>query len=600
MAQPLFNTGKMYTKIQSTNFRLLFILLGGVCIAGLLQYRYVFHVFFLEQFQLFLSGKEYAREILSQPGGLTEYLSEYCIQFFNINYVGTICTTIFLLLIGLTLHLLLITNRKEEYFVFVSESAILFFLFMNFLDIGFYYRGIMGYLFCVAALLIYRQMQTFPFPKRLFFGFLLVLFLFWIAAPFQTLFLIAASCIELRENGLNKGKSLLPLLVAGISGYLVYTFLGNGVYRMYVDLDGICFLLIIPGWTKYAAWVLLPIAILLTPLLERLVKSIKNTHLTISLQALIIIAALIFLLPRYDDNWSLPFKRLNQYATQERWDDILDYCKKHTLEDYSCLNYQNLALAKKGLLADSLLAYQQKGVYGLFSPWDRTVYAALTLQQVCYHYGDIASAQRYAFEGNVSSVTMGFPETMKILVRTNMLQGEYRVAAKYIHYLRQTFSYKEWTDKQCHYLSYPETIETDPAYKGKRKYLQKEDHLILQNDLYMLAELDKEDNQLRDFVLCSYLLSKDLKGFLKKFDSYYKETDPEKIPTIYYEAIMACVPNSPDVLSHYQIPENIKDNFEMYASIYSRAQNPEERKKRLSLYHATSYWFYFHFGETKL
>lgn len=590
----------MDTKIQSTKFRLLFIITGGAVIAGLLQYRYIFHIFFLEQFQLFLSGKEYAKEVLSLPGGLTEYLSEYCIQFFNINYIGSICTTVFLLLIGLTLHQLLKNNRKEEYFVFIFESGILFFLLMNFLDIGFYYRGIIGYFFCVTALLLYRQMQKYSFSRRLFYSTILVLFLFWIAAPFQTLFLIAASCIEIREHGLNKGKSMLPLLMAGISGYLVYTFLGNGIYRMYIDLDGVCFLLIIPGWTKYAAWVLLPAAILLTPGLERLAKLIRKEYLIVSMQGIIIIVALIFLLPRYDDNWSLSFKRLNQYASQERWNDILDYCKKHTLDNYLCLNYQNLALAKKGVLADSLLTYQQNGVYGLFASWDRTVYAALTLQQVCYNYGDIASAQRFAFEGNVSSVTMGFPETMKILVRTNMLQGEYRVAAKYIRYLQQTFSYKEWADKQCRYLSNPGTIETDPAYKGKRKFLQKENHLILQNDLYMLAELDKEDKQLRDFTLCSYLLSKDLQGFLRKFDSYYKETAPKEIPSIYYEAIMACAPNVPDVLTRYQIPENIKDSFEMYTAIYSSIQNPDERKKRVSLYHATSYWFYFHFGETKL
>lgn len=588
----------MDSKIRLVKYRLLFIAIGGGIIASLLQYQYVFHLFFLEQLQLFLSGKEYARELLSLPGGFTAYLSEYCVQFFSINYVGSSCVTIFLLLIGLTLHLLLRNDRKGESFIFIFESGILLLLLINVLDISFYFKGMVGYLFCVAVLLVYRGIQIHPFFTRFFYNFLLALFLFWIAAPFQTLFLITASCIELREYGLNKGKSLLPLLMAGISGYLVHAFWGSGVYRMYVDLDGVCSLRIIPGWTKYAAWMLLPTAVLFTPLLERLVKLIKKNHITVAVQCFLILAVLVFLLPRYDDNRSLTFKQLHLYASQEKWDDILDYCKKHPLnDDHVCLNYQNLALVEKGILADSLLAYTQKGKYGLFAPWDRTVYTAFAIQKVCYSYGDIAFAQKFAFEGNVNSVTKGFPETMKMLVRTNILQKEYQVAAKYINYLRQTLSYKEWADKQFRYLADTTAMGEDPEYKEKLKFLEKENHFAFSNELCILAGLDKNDRKLRDFVLCSFLLDKDLKGFLNWFDFYFKDTDLQDIPTIYYQAIMACAPSVPEVLVHYLVPEDIKEEFKMYSLVYSSGRNPEERKKWLSSKYENSYWYYFHYTE---
>lgn len=586
------NAGK-----QSVGFGLLFIVIGGTIMGVLLQKQYIFHLFFMEQYQLFLSGKEYAKDLLSRPGGLIEYLSEYCIQFFNINYVGCICVVVFLLLIGLIIHYLLGHVDKKKDIVFVFEAGIMFFLFVNLLDIGFNFKGIVGYLFCLIALWIYSRIQSQAFLLRLLYGILLALLLFWIAAPFQTLFLITAGCMEIKVNGFNKGKSFLLLLLAGISLYVVNRYMENSYYRMYMVLDGVCSLRIIPGWTKYAAWVLLPVAIFLTPLLERLSILLKCGTGMVVMQGLIITTALVFLLPEYDDNWSLSFKQLNQYAVQEKWDDILDYCKKHPSDDYACLNYQNLALAEKGILADSLLHYPQKGKYGLFAPWDRTIYTALALQKICYNYGDIASAQRFAFEGNVSSVTKGFPETMKTLVRTNILQKEYRVALKYINYLQHTFSYKEWADKQCGYLFDADALENDSAYNGKRRYLQRDDRLILQNDLYMLADLDKGNKKLRDFVLCSYLLNKDLKRFLKKFDLYYKEMEKDRIPIVYYEAIMACIPGSPEVLMHYQIPENIKENFEIYASIYSSTQQPEERQKRLSLYHSNSYWYYYHYNE---
>lgn len=581
-------------------FKLLLILLVGCVVVGFLQCRYVFHLYFLEQLQLFSTGKEYAMEILSRPGGTVEYISEYCIQFFKFNYLGSLITTLLLLLIGYMLHLLLTHGRKASSGLVVFECCIPFFLLLNLMDIEFRYRGIVGYVFCVAALLIYRHAQSFSFWKRLSGALLLGFVLFWIAAPFQTLFLITVSCIELKDHGFNKGKSFLPLLIVGVGGYMVNSFLGNGAYRMYVDLSGVCSLRIIPGWTKYTAWVLLPVAVLFTSLLEKAVKWLRKDILSIVFQVGFIVALLFYLFPKYDDRWSYPFKQLHHYVVQEKWDDVLDYCRQHPDNDeVISLNYQNLALAENGVLADSLLHYAQKGMAGLFAPWDRTVYAAFALQKICYSYGDVAFAQKFAFEGNVSSTTKGLPETMKMLVRTNLLQKEYRVAKKYINYLRQTLFYKSWAEKQLAYITDPDSMKQDREYAGNFKSLQKENHFVLPDELNVLAGLDKENSKLRDFVLCSFLLEKNLNAFLNWFDFYYAETEMKEVPVVYYEALMACAPFVPDVLTRYHIPGKIKDAFESYTSIYKSTNNPEERKKWLSLYHTNSYWFYFHYKEIK-
>lgn len=577
---------------------LFFIIIGGAIIIGLLQYRYAFHLLFLEQLQLFLSGKEYAIDLLSRPGGTIEYVSEYCIQFFNIPYVGSICVTLFLLLIGFALHRLLKNGKEKGNWLFIFESSILFFLLLNLLDVGFFFRGIVGYLFCVIALLGYNRVQKYSSEIRFLYGLLSTLLLFWLAAPFQTLFLLAASCIEFREHGLNKGKSLLPFILAGMVAYLVYTFGRNSTYRMYVAIDGVCSLSIIPGWTKYAAWILLPAAILFTPGLERLAGIIKKNYILVLVQCCLILAVLAFLLPRYDDHNSLVFKRLHYYTSQERWDDLLDYCRKYPLQGNTvCLNYQNLALAEKGMLADSLLSYAQKGKQGLLAPWDRTAYTAFAVQKVCYSYGDIAFARKFAFEGNVCSSTLGFPETMKTLVRTNILYKQFRVAAKYIRYLQQTFSYKEWADQQCRYLSGIDAPEDDPEYKGKQKFLQKKDHFASPNEFRVLSAMDKNDKKLRDFVLCSFLLEKDMENFLNWFDFYYNEAPPKEIPAIYYQALLVCASNIPEVLNRYRVPDSIKDEFELYTLTYRRAKNPEDRKKWLSVRHANSFWFYFHYAK---
>ncbi|MBB4622305.1 DUF6057 family protein [Parabacteroides faecis] len=575
-------------------FGLILIITEGCFIVGLLQYRYVFHLFFLEQYQLFLEGKEYAAELLSRPGGFIEYISEYCVQFFHIDFVGCVSIAVILLLIGWLLHCLLKEKREQDIY-FLFEGIIVFFLLLNILDIAFFLRGMVGYLFCIACLYVYRQIQNRLFSVRLLWGIGLGCALFWIAAPFQTLFLITAGCLELKEHGFNKGRSLIWPICTGVIVCSVYYWGGNGVCRIYMLPDGICSFQIILGWTKYVSWVLLPVAVLLMPLFNKLVGKIGNIYHIRIIQMSMLMVIFIFVLPKYDDGGSLPYKRLNHYAVNEKWDEILDYCKKYPPEDFRCLNYQNLALAKKGILTDSLFAYNQKGGKGLFAPWDRTVYTAFVLQKVCYYYGNIAFAQKYAFEGNVCSTSRGFPETMKMLVRTNLLQKEYRVAAKYIYYLQQTSFYKDWADRQCRYLSVPDAVEEDPQYAGKRQFLWQKNHFVLSNEFRMLASRNKDDRQLRNFVLCFYLLEKDLAGFLEWFNYYYASSEYEDIPDVYYEALMVCSIDIPEVLDRYRIPDSVKNDFEMYNLIYRSAKDLKERKYRLSLYHADSYWFYFHY-----
>lgn len=576
---------------------ILLTLAAGIPIFYLLQSRYAFHLYFLEQHQLFLSGKEYARELLSQPGGFITYASEFIIRFFIQDYIGSLSITILLILTGISLHRLQRSEPESRSPVFLFEGLILLFLLINILDTAFYLKGITGYLLCVLTLLMYNRI-TFPgWWKRTLYGLLLALILFWLAAPFQSLFLITAGCIELRKQGFNKGKSLFFWILFAGSAYLTYQLWGNSTYRTYIALDGTCSFRIIPGWTKYAAWVLLPASVLLSPLLEKPACRVKKRYLLIITQALLLSGTAVYLLPNYDDNWSLPFKRLNHYATQERWDDILSYCRQYPTGEYTCLNYQNLALAKKGILADSLLAYPQEGAYGLVAPWDRIDQTAFILQEIYYFYGSIAFAQRYAFEGNVSSNTTGFPQTMKMLVRTNILKEEYAVATKYIRYLQQTPFYKEWAGKQYRYITGEESMEDDPEYSSKQTRLQAGNYLMKQNDLFTIAKADKGNTALRDFILCYHLLNKDLERFLGWIYFYYEEAEKKEMPAIYYEGIMACAPHMPEAVELFQIPDTLKKEFERYADIYNATQNPAEREEWLSVYFETSFWFYYHFKE---
>ena len=97
------------------------------------------------------------------------------------------------------------------------------------------------------------------------------------------------------------------------------------------------------------------------------------------------------------------------------------------------LSLLNLALACQGELGDKLFHYPQQGKGGLLPEWNSTVPGAIVLSDICYQMGDLSSAQKFAFEGYVSSVD-GTRVFLQRLVQTNILTGAYAVAEKYIRY----------------------------------------------------------------------------------------------------------------------------------------------------------------------
>lgn len=94
--------------------------------------------------------------------------------------------------------------------------------------------------------------------------------------------------------------------------------------------------------------------------------------------------------------------------------------------------------------------YTQQGSKGLFVDWNMTPFVSMTLQKICYCYGDIASARKYAFECNVCARSVGYPQTLKMLATCNWEMGEYAVVDKYLSYLHKTWVYRNWeVDTLC-------------------------------------------------------------------------------------------------------------------------------------------------------
>lgn len=134
-------------------------------------------------------------------------------------------------------------------------------------------------------------------------------------------------------------------------------------------------------------------------------------------------------------------------AIRGEWNEIIRQVDRSRNATSSVFyNYANLALAQKGQLSKK--AYLAPGYEkeSFFLTVNRSPEMGTIASDVYLAIGEVASAQRYAFESNESFGGYS-PNLLKTLVKTNLAFGNEEVALKYVRLLKKTLFYRGWAKK---------------------------------------------------------------------------------------------------------------------------------------------------------
>ena len=176
---------------------------------------------------------------------------------------------------------------------------------------------------------------------------------------------------------------------------------------------------------------------------------------------------------------------------------------------------------------------------------------AIVLSDICYQMG-ISSAQKFAFEGYVSSVD-GNPRLLQRLVQTNILTGAYAVAEKYIRILEQTLFYKEWAAEWRKYLYRDDLVEEEPSLGGKRRAWGKGGQYAVSADLLEVWERLAVNNPDRSvafqYLLSFHLLGKTLNRFDELHRKYYLDEGVAFLSIHQQEAVIALYQKTPLIVA---------------------------------------------------
>ncbi len=451
--------------------------LFGVAVLLFFGLLYPHHLHYQEQFQLFLFDGSYVCEMVKQPGGIADLLGRFCTQFFLFAWVG-----------ALIIALLLSAVQLLTFRLFTLSSSL--------------------------------------FPLPFFYGLSFVpSFLLW-------LFL-------LDENALLGGvwAVLLTLLIVWCivkltSGWTRRILLIAAIPLLYWAVGPVCFPIPIDGlWSgihyhRYPAqfpWLLwgATLSVFVLAFTSRLLPAGRWKFLTsrFSLLTSLLVAVVMGYLVWTNANFKA--ERVMQYdfmARHQQWNRILETINDEKPNNQIGVTVQNLALAMHGVLLEQLSNYNQNGIAGLVPDVKEDATSPLPTAEVFYQLGMINVAQRTVFEAQ--EAILDFQKSgrcYKRLAQTNLINGNYEVARKYLAALQKTLFYSDWADETLPLLGDEEAIARHPEYGRLRQMAYKDDFYFsdhvtpeMLQDLYF----SNKDNRLAyQYLLAYYLLTGDRESF---------------------------------------------------------------------------------------
>jgi len=451
-----------------------------LCILFLAFYIYFFslnkfHLFYLEQTQLFRFSGDYFRTFFEKPGEFIFYLGEFLTQFFVNQYLGAGIVT----LLAVTVYFLTHSIFKKLGFdaLVLSFIPVLFIaglqsnhLFKIGLTVGIILALSFAYLYLrltnnlyryiisgVAWLLLYHLSGSFA----IFSSLLIVLFeLFYFKSMIKWIVILSIVLLSIGVPYLGwKVFYLIPFQNAWF-----YPLPFWGVSRMPVFGSLLLYF---------------PVVILFLSAFKQIRKKevwiVSWNYATILVGSTVIIAGIVVVKTRAYDPKIEIFLGMDHYVQAEDWNKVIGLSKKYPGTNQLVIYYTNMALYKTGQFSNRMFDFPQHGIDGLRLEWTRDEVTPFFGGEIFYHLNYINEANRWAFE---SMVAKGLnPRSLRRLVQTSIINGQYQVAAKYLNILDQTLFYKDWATKYKTYVLDATRISQNKELEEKRQFIAKNDFI---------------------------------------------------------------------------------------------------------------------------
>ncbi|MBA4407887.1 MAG: hypothetical protein C0397_00505 [Odoribacter sp.] len=556
-----------------------------------------FHLFYLEQIQLFRFSSDYFQAFHEKPGEFIFYLGEFLTQFFVNPYLGAGIVTLVAAITCFLSHLIFKKLGINAFVLCLVPVLIIEALQSNHL----YKIGLtIGIILALSFAWLYLRLTG--NLKRYIIGGVAWFLLYHLSGSFALFASLLAVLFEmLYFNSKTKWiKSLAIILVSIGFPYLAWKFFYLITFR---DAWFYPF----PFWgvsrmPLFAALlVYFPVIISILSVYKQIRKKevwvVPWNYTSILIGSLVVIVGFLFVKTKAYDPKIEIFLGMDHYVQTEDWNKVIGLSKTYPGTNQLVIYYTNLALYKTGQFSDRMFDFPQNGINGLRLKWVRDEVTPFFGGEIFYHLNYINEAYRWAFE---SMVAKGLnPRSLKRLVLTSLINRHYEIAARYLNVLDETMFYKDWATQYKTYVSDTAQISQNKELAGKRHFLAKHDFISYDLGLNELLQEHPDNKMAFEYQMAVFLLNKDIANFAANIYRL-KELGYREIPVNYEEALLFCMTyfKKDLVPDGYSIrPATIQRKNDYIAQI-SRCGGDRERAAR-ELYNqfGKTCWYYLHFAE---
>ena len=444
-----------------------------------------------EQYQLFLWTEDYFVEKISLPGGFADWLGEFIVQFYYVEWIGALLlATLFVALQWLTAKLL----PKTWCLLSLLPVAVMWWL--------------MGDINVMLSLMVAMVMAI------------------GIAGRVRRV-------VSLGKLGLLGEIVLIPI---------IYWLIGPAVW-IYVIIRVIQI-----GWRQLwtAVWLVAVQLMVYAWLLPQWPLQQAMTGLSyyrIPLQY-----------PQWSgyDKDMYELIRMDYLVRNERWDEIVKRAGAYQVKTPFWCNCVNLALSQKRLLADRMFDFYQSGEDALIMPRTRDLTSMLPSAEAFWRLGMVNSAQRYMFDTQESILNAKKSgRCTKRIAECMIVNGHYQTARKQIGLLKKSLFYRSWAEEMEKMIEADQTTP-NPSYSGGersvygrlRKMRYKDDFLYSYDEIdkmFGLLFMNNTDNKMAlDYFLAQMLLKGNMQGFQQYLGLAQQYGGYRQMPLGYQDA-MRCI-----------------------------------------------------------
>ena len=572
------------------------LLLFFVAVFGYFFWFGNYILFFQENQSLFLYSGQYFHDFLNKPGGFIVLLGKYITQFYADGIIGsilaaTVMTTLFHLFTRLFRNQNLSPSLSQLLALIPSSLLMLMQArYYHFMEVNLGYLSVLLFL----AFSIYLNKKNVSFLV-----FILFPLYYYLAGAFAWIFAGAymANAVFIENKNYKYLYSFLLIPISALIVFISENLLFLQPYNLLLS-----FPLPAINDSKYRIlFYILSGFFVLTPLIGKLRFQSKST---IGKPLFIYIASiLVLLLTVYSlyANYNIQTSRVlktEQYVFKQKWNEVIRFNEKNASENLIGQYFYNVALSETDQLCDKLFYGRQDFKVGsLILPWGNDHLGIGSY--FFYAIGLVNEAERWAYEDMI--VNGQRPENLKMLVKTNLIDRNYRMAKKYIGILKKTSNYKNWAVGYEKMVDDTTLINKDPELKEKRQIMPQGDFFIhvnsAQDNIPHLIESNPNNRRAFEYKIAWMMLSKDIEGVVNQIKTL-KTLGYSRIPRHMEEAAMIYYNGKgilPD-LGGLSISAETLSRFDQYVAAFkSNRQNMALAKERLGAQFGNTFMFYYHF-----